>query len=384
MGSPEGLARPLIGREPRRISLADPARASQTAQMPSGCTITTHDPREDDDATLAEHIAFANALLAEVLPDEEPSVAADYIAQIRAMPERLRMWTIRARDERGALVGAVRTAIDPEHDENPDLLFGSVQVLAGHRRSGLGTELLGRLVEVAEAEGRTRIVGSTNGLRPEGTAFAEAAGAVVKSRAHHNRLLTAKANRAQLASWVRDAATRSSDYELIAWDGPVPEDDLQRWIDLVLVMNTAPRDDLEMNDFTLTPEEVREEERISAAAGIEHWTVVARHRTTGEWAGFHDVSWLPSDPKIVHVGATAVEPRHRGHALGKWLKAAMTLRILDERPDVTDIRTGNADSNDAMLGINRAMGYEPWISTDTWELDVATARAFVDGRLVVA
>ena len=352
--------------------------------MPTGWTITTHDPRLDDDSALTEYIELINALMAEVLPDEAPHVAADYIAQVRAMPERLRMWSVRARDQRGALIGTVRTSVDPDHDENPDLLFANVAVLDGHRRAGLGTELLARLVEIAEGEGRTRIIGATNGLRPEGTAFAEVVGAVVKSRAHHNRLLTAKADRAQLESWVRDAATRSSDYELVAWDGPVAEDDLQRWIDLVLVMNTAPRDDLEMNDFTLTAEEVREEERISAAAGIEHWTIVARHRTTGEWAGFHDVSWLPSDPTIVHVGATAVDPRHRGHALGKWLKAAMTLRVLDERPDVTDIRTGNADSNDAMLGINRAMGYEPWIATDTWELDVATARAFVESRRVLA
>ena len=352
--------------------------------MSHGCTITTHDPRRDDDPALTEYIAFANALMAEVLPDEAPHSAADYIAQVRAMPERLRLWSIRARDERGGLVGAARTSIDPEHDENPDILFANVSVLAGHRRAGLGTELLGRLVGIADAEGRTRIIGSTNGLRPEGAAFAEAAGATVKSRAHQNRLLTAKADRALLEGWVGEAATRSADYELLAWDGPVPEDDLQRWIELVLVMNTAPRDDLEVNDFTLTPEEVREQERISAAANIEHWTIVARHRTTGEWAGFHDVAWLPSDPKIVFVGATAVDPRHRGHALGKWLKAVMTLRILDERPDVTDIRTGNADSNDAMLGINRAMGYEPWISDVTWELDVAAARAFVESRLVVA
>jgi hypothetical protein len=46
------------------------------------------------------------------------------------------------------------------------------------------------------------------------------------------------------------------------------------------------------------------------------------------------------------------------------------LRALDERPSVKEIRTGNADSNDAMLGINRAMGYRPLMSTTTWELTV--------------
>lgn len=68
------------------------------------------------------------------------------------------------------------------------------------------------------------------------------------------------------------------------------------------------------------------------------------------------------------VGSTGVRPEHRGHALGKWLKAAMTLRVLEERPHVTDIRTSNADSNEAMVGINCAMGYRPLLGTATWEL----------------
>lgn len=49
----------------------------------------------------------------------------------------------------------------------------------------------------------------------------------------------------------------------------------------------------------------------------------------------------------------------------------MSLRIMDDRPTVLDIRTGNADSNDAMMGINRAMGYVPLMATTTWELAVA-------------
>src|SRR5207247_7329511 len=107
-----------------------------------------------------------------------------------------------------------------------------------------------------------------------------------------------------------------------------------------------------------------------------------RHVGTGEWAGFHSVEWDPSQPAIVFVDSTGVRPEHRGHALGKWLKAAMTLRIMDERPQVTEIRTGNADSNDAMLGINRAMGYKPFIDQTTWELSTAAAEAWLIAREV--
>jgi GNAT superfamily N-acetyltransferase len=352
--------------------------------MPRGWTIALHDPKRDTDDEIAERVALQNVLMAEVLPDEVPNPVDESIAVWRAQPDRVRWWSFRARDEDGALIGLSATSIDPDFDNDPDLLFVQLAVRAEHRRAGLGTELLGRIVEVAEAEGRTRLIGHTSGLRPESEAFAVATGAEVKSRAHENRLLTADVDRAQLEGWVRDAADRASDYELIGWDGPVSDEDIDRWVAIQLVMNTAPHDDLEVNDFTLTADLLREHDEIRKAAGVEHWIVVARHRTTGDWAGYHDVTWMPSDPTIVFVGATAVDPPHRGHALGKWLKAAMTLRILDERPQVVEIRTGNADSNDAMLGINRAMGYQHWISNATWELPVATARRFVEARRVVA
>jgi len=107
---------------------------------------------------------------------------------------------------------------------------------------------------------------------------------------------------------------------------------------------------------------------------------VARRQDDGAFAGFHDVGWSPTNPKVVWVDSTGVRPEHRGHALGKWLKAAMQLRILDERPDVREVRTGNADSNDAMLGINRAMGYKPFFATQIWELPVDTAAAWLESR----
>jgi GNAT superfamily N-acetyltransferase len=155
---------------------------------------------------------------------------------------------------------------------------------------------------------------------------------------------------------------------------------MEAYLDLVLVMNDAPRDDLEMNDFTLTEFEVRENEKQMEALKIEHWTLVARRKSDGAFAGFHDVSWLPFEPKFVHVGSTGVRPEHRGHALGKWLKAVMTLRVMNERPDVEEIRTGNADSNDAMLGINKQMGYRQKLGVTTWEVPTETAADWLKSR----
>ncbi len=115
------------------------------------------------------------------------------------------------------------------------------------------------------------------------------------------------------------------------------------------------------------------------ATKTEHWSIFVRHDESGKLVGFTDVSWNPEQPDTVGQGNTGVRPEHRGHALGKWLKATMLQRILDDRPNVKDIRTGNADSNDAMLGINRELGFKPYIAASAWQVPVETLRAYVDG-----
>ena len=347
-------------------------------------SINLHDPKHDTDDEIAERVAWGNALTAEVLPDEAPTPVDVAIAQVRASPERYKRWSFRARDAGGNLAGMASTSIDPDHDDNPDVLWASINIAAGHRRSGLATQLLARLVEVAETEGRDRFVGHSNDLFEGSPHFAAAVGAEEKSKTHANRLMIADVDRSLMETWVSEGPARAEGYELIGWDGPVPEEYMDKWLDLVLVMNTAPRDDLKINDFTLTAEEVRESERVFAAAGGEMWTLVARRIDDDAWAGFHNVEWAPSDPKVVWVDSTGVRPEHRGHALGKWLKAVMTLRVVDERPDVREIRTGNADSNDAMLGINWAMGYKPWIAQSTWEVSVERAKAYLTARGVTS
>ena len=338
--------------------------------MGDGYTITRCDPRHDTDEEIAERFELSNILREESDPTAPPPRLERVIASHRHMPERIRRIAFRARDADGRLVGGAGTAIDPDHDDNPDMLWVNVHVLPDHRGRGVGRRLVTEMVDFARSDARTRMVMDTIDTVPAGIRFAELLGGEAKQAWHINRLVCADVARAQLEQWVAEAPSRAPDYELLAFDGPVPDDIVEDFVDLVHVMNTAPRDDLEMNDFTFTVEQLREEERIGIAAGLERWTVVVRRTSDGALAGFHDVHYDPKTPPIVHVGATGVRPEHRGFAIGKWLKAAIQLRILDELPEFTEVRTGNADSNDAMLGINHAMGYKPFAATTTWEFRV--------------
>jgi GNAT superfamily N-acetyltransferase len=260
------------------------------------------------------------------------------------------------------------------------MCWTNVSVHPDHRRQGVGTALLAELTRLVIADGKTRYVAATSDLIEGGPAFAKSLGAVSKQAEHVNHVPIAEADREMLERWVGEGPERAPGYELISWDGPCPDEHAEVFVDLALVMNTAPRDDLEMNDWTWSVKEMREGEERMAAVGCEVWTVVARRIEDGALAGFHDLSWVPSDPTTMWVGSTGVRPEHRGHALGKWLKASLMLRVMDERPAVTSIRTGNADSNDPMLGINKLMGYRPLLAYTTWEVPVADVVTWLETR----
>jgi GNAT superfamily N-acetyltransferase len=234
------------------------------------------------------------------------------------------------------------------------------------------------MVDMAERHGRRLLFSNTSSRVPAGEFFMNAIGAQKALESHVNRLLIADLNRDLVAAWVREAPTNL--YELDFWDGPYPEAELDNVIALHRVMNTAPRGDLEMEDFNITAEQLRQGEQHMQATGRERWTAYVRHRTTGSFAGFTELVWNPNRPETVGQDGTGVFPEHRGHGLGKWLKAAMLERLLRERPSVKDVRTGNADSNAPMLKINTDLGFKPYISNAAWQVPVETVRAYLQRR----
>ena len=146
------------------------------------------------------------------------------------------------------------------------------------------------------------------------------------------------------------------------------------------VMNTAPRDDLDIEDENMLPSHQREWERVAQARGEEWWAIFARQDASGQFVGYTHVSYDPKVPNTVWQYGTAVRPEHRGHAIGKWMKATMLRRIMDERPQVLDVRTGNADSNDAMLGINHGLGFRPFVAATWWQVKLDTVRDYLEGK----
>ena len=334
------------------------------------------DIRTAPDDLLREVNAFSNRCRAESRPGDPPTPDEQQFAAVRSMPSFAHPSHFLIRDASGAIVASAQVNYD-DGEDNQHLLWAGIHVHPDHRRRGYATALLARVCEVAAEGSRTMLMGGTGAAIPAGAAFAERIGATAGYREHTNRLLLAEVHQPMIDEWIADAATRSAGYSLVSHDGPYGDDLIERVIPVHELMNTAPREDLAMEDWKITRDKMEAWEHQFFSVGNERWSLFAKHDASGAFVGFTEIAMDPSAPRTVQQMGTAVHPEHRGAALGKWLKAAMIRRILDERPDIEDIRTANADSNAAMLAINTELGFAPFRAHTSWQVPVETVRAYL-------
>lgn len=333
---------------------------------------------EHDDATDEEIFAnweFFSQLRAERQPDDPPFPWEDFVASWRNHATHVReLIGMIQEPESGKIIG--RASVWLNSKDNVHMAWIDLGVLPEHRRQGLGRRLFGWAAEESKADGRNLILLESNGRVPAGAIMAERMQARPGLEARVSQLVLSEVDREQMRSWKERAAERAEGFEIGFWDGPFPEDELPAIVELLKVMNTAPRDNLELEDEDLTSEMLREHERNMEASGSYRWVVYAREKATGDFAGFTEIFARKSIPSVIWQGGTGVYPRFRNLGLGRWLKADMIERVLDNMPEAKFVRTGNAESNGPMLGINVAMGFKPYLSEMVWQIGVEEALAY--------
>ena len=338
------------------------------------------------DATDAEYEALnrhGNRGRAETLPDDPPTPLEETIAQMKNIPPfvGIHAWIGWNDDKTEIIASGVVSFLRTE--DNQHLAQCELYVDPEYRRQGLGRSLLRQATAAAQTENRRLLITETNERVPAGEAFMMRFGAERGLEMHINQLTLSELDPALIEQWQTEGAARAAGFTLGFWNGAYPDDQIEAVAKLMDVMNTAPRENLDMEDMHTAPEQIRQREQMEAAMGVQRWTLYATETATGRFAGYTETSWKPSRPEVVSQGSTGVFPELRGLGLGRWLKAAMLARILADRSEAKFVRTGNADSNAAMLGINHALGFKPYMSTCVWQVEVSKALAYLAGKAVI-
>jgi mycothiol synthase len=146
-------------------------------------------------------------------------------------------------------------------------------------------------------------------------------------------------------------------YRLVSWRGRCPDDLVASFASARTAIEDAPTGDAGINAVRWTVARVRESEQELADAGIENLTCVAVGEATSAVAGLTMVELHPHRRDWAYQRDTAVLTAHRGHGLGRCLKAAMTRSLIADVPQLRRVITNTATVNAHMIATNHAVGY---------------------------
>ena len=327
----------------------------------------------DADRTLLARLH--QALSKERIP-EDPPTPLDIIEQrLRHRPTVVEEqdWIVRVG---GEIVASASLARYPR-ESNPHWRETTIEVHPEHRRCGIANGLIRHILDASGDDAEIVYAYDTNDRIPAAGAFAGKLGGKPALHTRTSSTTLAAIDRALVREW---SATDPAGYRLVWIDDDVPDELVPNVIVAYDTMNTAPRGDLSFGDWRTTAEEIRDWERIRMANARVSRLLLAIHSVTGETAGFTQVERHPRLPWVVHQHGTAVVPAHRGHGIGKWIKAAMIERILREWPDARFIRTGNAWENAPMLSINDRLGFTVSWSKMVWQIGRAELTTYAEAR----
>jgi GNAT superfamily N-acetyltransferase len=243
----------------------------------------------------------------------------------------------------------------PDRD-NRHLGIVDLFVDPARRRQGFGTALLRHAAERALADGRELLAGFAVQGSP-GEAFARSLGATAGLLEIRRRLDLAAVPAGLMAELRASAQEAAAGYTLISWTQNTPEEYLDRVVAIELAMADAPHDP-NWEPSAFDTERVRATDRRRRLQKLRSYTVAARHDATGDLAGVTQAEVAPDEAGWIYQGLTAVVRAHRGHRLGLLVKLAMMEWLVEAEPERRWMITGNAETNEHMIAINEALGYQ--------------------------
>ncbi len=243
----------------------------------------------------------------------------------------------------------------PSYPGNEHIMRTLLYVLIDHRRQGIGLELIKRVTEYCREHKKSSIMIGTS--QEDGRKALQKLGATEAFNTRDNRTNLDDIDWAMIERWEKEGPRRSPDSKIEFFVG-IPDEILEDYCKVYTeVFNQVLIDELDIGQTVWTPELWKKNEQRNKEIGITWLTGIIREKN-GDIAGLTDVYYEPAHAPLLYQGLTGVQEKYRGSGKGKWLKAAMLLRIREEYPDIKTITTQTETSNAPMLAINERLGFK--------------------------
>ncbi|WP_165396347.1 GNAT family N-acetyltransferase [Streptomyces sp. F001] len=244
-----------------------------------------------------------------------------------------------------------------------------LNVHTAERRRRVGSRLLETAVAAAREVGRRSVVAQADAGTP-GDRFLAASGFRKVLTLTYARLALDELDSSKVEEIHAIVERPHPGYRLASWRGTVPAELAKTFADSRRAMDDMPMDDTDYGVVAWDTERVLAAAKAIADRGELLTTVAAVDESDGSIAGFSELV-VPGDGKGdgLHYG-TGVLPEHRGHGLGRWMKAESIRLARTNHPELTGLVTDTADSNTHMRRINDALGYVPTHKALEYQLDL--------------
>jgi mycothiol synthase len=323
-----------------------------------------------DSPGFAGLLAVWRATDAELAPDDPPIPAEELTADLfQPPPDRRRRVWLATLDGVPAGLTLAEQHLDGVNEATFELYLVTDPA---HRRRGVARSLARACLTAIAADGGTSVLGWAS--NPAGAAFSRALGLTHRQDERCSRLQVAEVDDAQQRRWIDDAPGRAAGYRLVGWVGVCPDEWAGALAHALEAMIDAPLDDMDWDPQPQSPRQVQDRERSWDGLGCDVVTTLAL-APDGAAAGASQLLVSRLRPPLGRQADTGVVTAHRGHGLGRWLKAENLRRAREHEPALAVVETYNAESNPHMLAINVEMGFRPHHTFSTYQGSVAEARA---------
>ena len=318
--------------------------------MRAGVEIEEVDARVAADDVLARFHALEVDCHAELQPGEPPRSRAEAVAYYRHQP------TTHTSCHWLAEGGAASL-----HVHGPTAAFLNLLVAPARRRRGVGSSLLGRVLQRARELDVQALRSSYT--TPSGAAFAAHVGAVAEDRIVRSLL--------DLRTTELPEPRIPDGFRLVTWLGRVPDEYLETYVEARAAMNDAPAPEgLDFPDSTA--EKVRASEESLRQRDREMRLTVAVDEQ-GVIAAFTELR-VSAGSTLGFTDDTGTIAARRGLGLARAVKLESLRRLRADHPEIEVVSTSNAEENTVMRRLNASLGFRPTVVVTSAVLELGRRR----------